>query len=67
MSQILPVASWGNGESLGDITVIEGMCGAPVHTCNDADELRELVRVLVSATRRKHVVGKVIDIVPIRL
>ena len=55
---------WGVGESLGDITVIEGRCGAPVHACSDADELGEPVRFLGSAVRRKHVVGQVSDVVP---
>ena len=43
---------------------MEGRCGAPVHACNDADELCEMVRVLGSAPRRKHIMGKVIDVMP---
>jgi len=54
---------WGDGESLGDITAIEHRCGAPVHACNNANELRELVHVLGLAPCRKHVVGQVIDVV----
>ena len=55
---------WGVGDSLGDIILIEGRCGAPVHACSDTDELSEPVRFLGSAARRKHVVGQVIDVVP---
>jgi len=36
--------------------------GAPVHCCNDADGLGELVHVVGSAPRRKHVLGQVVDI-----
>ena len=73
MPQMLPVGVatvhqwWGVGESLGDITVITGMCCTPIHARNDADKLCELVRVLGSAACRKHVVGHVIGVVPIRL
>jgi hypothetical protein len=31
--------------------------------CNDADELSELVHVIGSALRRRHVVGQLIDVV----
>ena len=55
---------WGNSESLGNITVIECRRGAPDHTCNNADEFCELVRVLGSTAHRKHVVGQVKDVVP---
>jgi len=54
---------WGDSESHGDITAIEGRCGAPVHACNNADELCELFHVLGLAPCRKHVVGQMIDVV----
>jgi hypothetical protein len=38
--------------------------GAPVHCCNDAENLGELVHVFGSAPGRKHVVCRVIDVVP---
>jgi hypothetical protein len=56
--------SWGDGDSLSDITVIEGRCGTPVHASNDAYAFCELVRALGSPNRRKHVVRQVVDIVP---
>jgi hypothetical protein len=54
---------WGESESLCDMTAMEGRCGAQVHACNDSDELCEVVHVVGSAPRRKHVVGQVIDVV----
>jgi len=38
--------------------------GVPVHGCNDAGGLGELVHVAASAPRRKHLMGQVIDVVP---
>ena len=54
----------GEGELRNDTTVMEGRCGAAVHGCNVAHELVELVRVVRSAPRRKHVVGQVIVVAP---
>ena len=57
----------GDGELRSDMTVMEGMCGAPVHGSNDAYELGEVVDVVRWAPRRKHVVGLVMDVIPFRL
>ena len=43
---------------------MEGRCGAPVHSCNKAYEFGEVVCVVGSASRRKRVVGQVINIAP---
>ena len=46
------------------MTEVEGRCGATVHACNDANELRELVHIVRLAPCRKHAVGPVTDLVP---
>jgi hypothetical protein len=55
---------WCYVESLSDITVFEGRCGASVHACNDVDELSATVLIIGSAARRKHALGELIDILP---
>ena len=55
---------WGDGESLGNITVFEGPWGSPVQAWNDADELCELALVLESTGSQKHFLGEVIEVVP---
>jgi hypothetical protein len=46
------------------MTAMVGRYGVPVHGCNDAGGLGELIHVVGSASRRKHVVGQVIVVVP---
>ena len=53
-----------NHPLLSDMTVIEWTHGDPVYGCNGADKLDELVHVVGSEPRHKHVVGHVIDVVP---
>ena len=48
----------------GNMTAMEGRCGAPVHVSNDGDELGEVFHFVGSAHGRKHIVGQVIDVVP---
>jgi hypothetical protein len=48
---------WDDAELRSDMTAIVGRCGAPVHGCNDADELGELVHAVGPAPRHKQVVG----------
>ena len=55
---------WGDGLLGSDITAMEGRFDSPVHGCNEADELGELLHVFGSAPRRKHVVDQVIHVVP---
>lgn len=54
----------GDDELRSDMIAIVGMYGSPVHGCNDADELGELVHAIESAPRRIHVLGQVIHIDP---
>jgi hypothetical protein len=56
---------WGDSKSHSDMAPFGGKCGAAVHGCDCAEELGELVHVVGSAPRRKHVVGQVIDVVPL--
>ena len=48
------------------MVVMERKYGDPVHGCNDADKLPELVHVVGSEPRHKHVVGLLINVAPIR-
>jgi hypothetical protein len=45
----------GDGELRSVETALLGRCGAPVRGWNDADELGEIVYVVGSAPRGKHV------------
>jgi hypothetical protein len=47
-----------------DMTVMEGRCGLPAYGCNDANELGEMVNIVRSAPRRKHVMAQMLDVVP---
>lgn len=43
---------------------MEGRYGAPAHAGNDANKVCEVVHVQGLASRRKHLVGQVTDVVP---
>ncbi len=54
---------WADGGLRNDMTAMEGWCGAPVHGCNDSDDLGELVHNVGSATCREHAVSYLIDLI----
>ena len=53
----------GYSDFRSNITVMEDRYGAPVHGCNDADELGVLLHVVGSALRLKDAVSQVTDVV----